>query len=167
MAPRILYVCTHRGARSRMAEELTRQLAAGGVDAFSSSFESGTIGPLPIGVLREVGIEMPTDAPKSVFDRHRDREAFDYVVTICQEGAEEQCAVFNQSLTALYGRRAEMISWSVPDFQSLAGSQEEKLEAARQVRDQIRTNVRTLLSHLGITVDGAAEEHGPATAPET
>ena len=76
---KVLFVCTYNGSRSRMAEEFIKQIAPDKIDAHSSSFESGKIGPLPIEVMREVGIDLPTEAAKSVFERYKTKEVFLYL----------------------------------------------------------------------------------------
>ena len=113
MAPiRVLFVCTHNGARSRIAEEFAKRLAAGSIQAHSASFEADTIGALPVSVMREVGIELETTPPKSVFDRFKDQEHFDYVITICDPAGSEQVPVFEDSVNALYDATARRETWA-------------------------------------------------------
>ena len=42
---RVLFVCTHNGARSRIAEEFARRAAAERLEPYSASLESDRIGP--------------------------------------------------------------------------------------------------------------------------
>jgi len=148
--PRVLFVCTYNGSRSRIAEEFTKQLSLGKIEAYSSSFESGKIGPLPIAVMKEIGIELPMTAPKSVFDRHRQKEIFDYVVTLCHETTKEQCSVFKANVDVCFAKNAERLSWSIPDFKSLSGTDEERTAEARKIREQIKREVLAFLSRIGI-----------------
>lgn len=150
---KVLFVCTYQGARSRIAEEFIKQGAPGKIEVHSSCFESGKIGPLPIEVMREVGICLPTEAPKSVFDRYKEREIFDYVISLCQEDTMEQCPIFQTNIDALYAKKAKRINWSVSDFKSLSGSEEERKAGAREIRDQIKSEVVSFLSHIGIDTD--------------
>ena len=151
--PRVLFVCTFHGARSRIAEEFVLRLAPGKVEAYSASFEPGRIGPLPIEVMKEVGIDLPRETPKSVYDRYRDKEAFDYVVTLCHALSRELCPTFQTHVDVLYAKKAERLSWSVPDFASISGTDEERLSEARKIRDQIKTQVVDFLAHIGIDTD--------------
>ena len=123
---KVLFVCTYHGARSRIAEEFIKRSAPGKIEAHSSCFESGKIGPLPIDVMREVGIDLSAEAPKSVFERHKERGIFDYVIILCNEATAEQCPVFKANVDALYAKEAQRINWSIPDFKSLNGTEEEK-----------------------------------------
>lgn len=151
--PRVLYICTYHGARSWIAEEFTKQLAPEKIEAFSSSFEPGKVGALPIAVMKEVGIDLPTEAAKSVYDRYRGKEVFDYVVTLCHEATTEQCPVFRMNIDTLYAKKSERISWSIPDFKSLSGTEEERKAGAREIRDKIKSEIISFLARIGIDDD--------------
>jgi arsenate reductase len=150
---KILFVCTYGGARSRIAEEFVRRSAPDKIEAYSSSFESGKIGPLPINAMREVGIDLPAETPKSVFERYKEREVFDYVISLCHEATTEQCPVFKTNIDTLYARDAERISWSIPDFKSLSGTEEERKAGAREIRDKIKSEVILFLAQIGIDAE--------------
>lgn len=150
---RVLFVCTHNGARSRIAEEFTRLIAADRIEAASSSFESETIGPLPVSAMREVGVELPTAPPKSVFERFKAGEKFDHVIAICDPGSAEQVPIFLSGVDTLYDETAERLNWSVPNFRSISGSDEDKIEKARRIRDRIKSEVVQFLSELGNDTD--------------
>lgn len=146
---RALFVCTYQGARAKIAEEYTLKYADGKLDVFCSCFENGKIGKLVINVMDEVGIKISSDSPKPVFDRHADKEQFDYVITLCNEIGSEQCAIFKMNINTLY-KDAERISWSIQDFKSLKGTDDEKTAGARAIRDQIENEVLSFLRQIGI-----------------
>lgn len=150
---KVLFVCTHHGARSRIAEAFANRVASGKIEAHSSCFDSGKIGPLPINIMREVGIDLPVTSPKSVFEIYKERGVFDYVISLCHEATTEQCPVFKTNVDTLYAKMAERISWSVPDFKSLSGTEEEKKAAARIIREKIFSEVVSFLEQIGIEVD--------------
>jgi arsenate reductase len=147
---RILFVCTHNGARSRIAEEFAKRAAFAGIEVYSASFEAEGIGPLPVAVMEEVGIVLPTFPPKSVFDRFKEKESFNYVVAICDPASNEQVPVFLASVDSLYKKTAQCLTWHIPNFRSLSGTPEEKKAGARKVRDQIEIEVINFLSQLGL-----------------
>jgi len=152
--PRVLFVCTFSGARALMAEKFVNQLAPGKIEAYSSSFESGKIGPVPVAVMKEIGIDLPADAPKPVWDRYMEKEAFDWVITLCHEiSGMQRCPIFRENVDDLYAENAKMLSWSVPPFSSLGGSDEEKKAGARKIRDQIKHEVLSFLGQIGIEAD--------------
>ena len=150
---RVLFVCTHSGARSRIAEEFAKRAAPKHVEPYSASLESDRIGPLPIFVMNEVGLELPTAPPKSIFQRYDDHEQFDYVVALCDPASSEQAPVFMASVDALYDETAQRANWVIPNFRSLTGTEEERKAGARQIRDPIQTEVATFLAQLGLDAD--------------
>jgi arsenate reductase (thioredoxin) len=143
---KVLFICTYHGARSLIAEKFVDLNATGKIEAYSACFEPGKIGPLPIFVMQEIGIELPTQSPKSVFERYKDKEYYDYVISLCNEATTEQCPIFKSNVDALYGKEAKRISWSIADFKSLAGTEEEKMIAARQIREKIESEVIAFLA---------------------
>ena len=150
---KVLFVCTYHGARSRIAEEFVKQIAPGRIEAYSSCFDPFRISPLPIDVMRGVGIDLPAESPKPIFYRHKGREVFDYVICLCHMVSTEQCPLFKRSIDALYARKAETISWSIPDFRSLSGTEEEKKVNARIIRDKIKSEVISFLAQIGIDAE--------------
>ena len=147
---RILFVCTHNGARSRIAEEFTKLAASGRIEVYSSSFESDKIGSLPVSAMKEVGVLLETSPPKSIFERSRDREEFDYIIAICDPASSEQVQVFISAVDTLYKKTAQRLIWSIPNFRSLSGTDEEKKEGARQIRDRIKKEILLFLASLNI-----------------
>lgn len=152
--PRVLFSCTYYGARSLVAEAFALQLAPKQIAPFSSGFESGEISPLPRQAMQELGFELPAQSPKSVFDRYRDGEAFDYVVIMCCESSKEHCATLRSHVAALFAGQAALESWSIPDFQSIRGAGDERLTQARRIRDEIRLAVLDILSRIGAETGG-------------
>lgn len=110
--PRVLFVCTHNGARSMIAESFARKTADDRIEAHCTSFESGKIGPLPIAVMDEVGICLPSEPPKSVFARIKDREPFDYVVALCDPHSPEQVSIFLSAVDKLYHQGVKRLNWA-------------------------------------------------------
>ena len=147
---KVLFVCTYHGARSRIAEEFAKQIAHRRIEPYSSCFDPKKIGPLQIGVMREVGIDLPAESPKSVFERHKERNVFDYVISMCHEATTEGCPIFKTNINALYAKKAERISWSIQDFKTLNGTEQEKKAGAREIRDQIKSEVISFLTQIGI-----------------
>ena len=147
---KVLFVCTYHGARSRIAEEFVKRIAPGRIEAYSSCFDPFKISPLPIDVMREVGIDLPTESPKPIFYRHKERDFFDYVICLCHEVSTEQCPLFRRSIKALYARKAETLSWSIPDFKSLSGTEKEREAGGRVIRDKIKSEVILFLVQIGI-----------------
>jgi len=132
---KVLFVCTHNASRSQMAEGLLRHLSGGAFDVYSAGTEPGELHPLAVEAMAEEGIDISGQRAKSVDDFVR--QAFDYVITLCDE-ANETCPFFPNARTRLH--------WSFPDPSTATGSHEERLAVFREVRDGIRARVEKLVS---------------------
>ncbi len=130
---RVLFVCVHNSARSQIAEAFLNSLAGEMFSASSAGLTPGTLNPLAIEVMKEVGIDISKNVPKSVFDLYKSGAFFAYVITVCDAEAAQRCPIFPG-----VSRR---ISWSFPDPASFTGSWEERLAQTRQVRDAIRDKI--------------------------
>ncbi|WP_309399237.1 hypothetical protein [Cerasicoccus maritimus] len=147
---RILFVCTYHGGRSKIAELFAHHHASDQVEAQSACFDPGTLGELPRGIMAEVGIELPAEGPASVFDLYKSGAPFDYVVTLCNQATTEQCPIFMTNVDVLYAKAAQVIPWSISDFQSLEGTPELRKKGARLIRDKIHFEVLALIKNIGV-----------------
>lgn len=152
---KVLFVCTFSGARSRIAEAFVKLFASEKIEAHSSCFEEGRIGSLPLSIMREVGVDLSAEAPKSVFRRYKEKEIYDYVISLCHEATTKHCPIFKSNIDLLYAKEAERLSWSIPDFRSLEGTEDERRNGARHIRDKIKSEVITFLSRIGIDCESA------------
>ncbi len=130
---KVLFVCVHNSARSQMAEALLNQMCGGEFEAQSAGLSPGTLNPLAIEVMREVGIDISKKETRSVFDVWKSGQMFAYVITVCDETSAEQCPIF-PGIT-------KMLHWSFPDPSTFEGTWEERLERTRHVRDMIRARI--------------------------
>ena len=135
---RVLFVCTHNSARSQMAEAFLNHLAGDRFEALSAGFEPAALNPLGVEVMREVGIDISKNKPKSVWDLYRRGELFRYVITVCDAKTAEQCPIFPGVATTL--------NWSFDDPALFMGSYEEKLGKMRHLRDSIRARVEAFIA---------------------
>jgi arsenate reductase len=124
------------------------QMAQEQVEAFSSGFEAGRLGGLPLEVMSEENLSFSIDPLTTIFERYANNQVFDYVITLCNEASTEQCPVFRTSVDMVYGKDAEIRNWSVMDFITLQGLPVEKLEGAREIRDSIKDNVSEFLLEI-------------------
>ncbi|GAC1597251.1 MAG: arsenate reductase ArsC [Candidatus Velthaea sp.] len=134
-APRsALFVCIHNSARSQMAEAFVNVECGDFLRAFSAGLERGTLNPVVVEVMREIGIDISTARSKSVADEDVRERSYDYVVTVCDEASAQACPVYATNGTRLH--------WGFPDPSAFAGSPQERLARTREVRDAIATRVR-------------------------
>jgi arsenate reductase len=131
MTGRVLILCTGNSARSQMAEGWLRSLGGAVFEAYSAGTKPSEINPLAIQVVSERGIDISNARSKSVTE-FLDRP-FDFVITVC-DNAAESCPTFPGP--------AHRIHWSFPDPAAVSGSDAAKLQAFREVRDDLYCQLR-------------------------
>lgn len=124
---RVLILCTGNSARSQMAEGLLRHDAGDRFEVESAGARPSRVRPEAIAVMNELGIDISGHRSKSV-DEFRD-QSFDYVLTVC-DNAKESCPI--------YPGHANRLHHNFEDPAAVEGSEERRLAAFREVRDQIR-----------------------------
>ena len=131
---KVLFVCVHNSARSQMAEALLNQICGDEFEAHSAGLEPGTLNPLVIEAMQEIGMDISQNKTKSVFDEYKSGKMFAYVITVCDEASAERCPIF-PGVT-------KRLQWSFPDPSKFAGTDEERLARVREVRDAITDRIQ-------------------------
>jgi arsenate reductase len=132
---RALFLCTGNSCRSQMAEGLLRHLGQGRFAVFSAGTHPKPVHPLAVRAMQEIGIDISGQTSKALDPYLKD--PFDVVVTVCDR-AQEHCPVFPGD--------AERIHWGFDDPAAATGSEEERMEVFRRVRDELKARLRLLLS---------------------
>ena len=143
--PGLLFLCVANSARSQMAEGLARARFGGSVRVASAGSSPATVSPFAIAALDEVGIDISGHRSKGVDEI--DPATVDLVVTLC---AEEVCPAFPGT--------ARRLHWPLPDPAGGAGSDAERLDGFRAVRDEIARRLEALDELLPDTRAVAATE---------
>ncbi|MGZ6210488.1 MAG: arsenate reductase ArsC [Syntrophales bacterium] len=130
---KVLFVCVHNSARSQMAEAWMNHICGDQFQAESAGLEPGSLNPLAVATMREVGIDISGKKTRSVFDIFKSGEVFSYVITVCDESAAERCPIFPGPANRLH--------WSFTDPSALQGTEQEKRMRMREIRDAIRGKV--------------------------
>jgi arsenate reductase len=138
---RVLFVCVHNSARSQMAEALLKKIAGDRFEAESAGLEPGTINPLAIDAMRQLGVDISKNKTQSVFDVVKSGRLFAYVITVCDETSGERCPTFAGITKRLH--------WSFKDPSSLQGSYEQKLSQTIVIREEISKRIEEWLTELG------------------
>ena len=133
-ASKVLFVCIHNSGRSQMAEAFLKAVGGEHFEAESAGFEPGTLNPIVVASLKEIGIDISQNKTKSVFDLYKQGRMYQYVITVCDESSSERCPIFP-------GIIRERIHWSFKDPSSFQGSPEEKLAQTRIVRGEIKAKI--------------------------
>jgi len=133
MKPRVLFICVHNSARSQMAEAWLNHNCSECFVGQSAGLEPGTLNPLVVKVMAEVGIDISAKKTQAVFDVFQSGQLFAYVITVCDETSAERCPIFPGP--------AKRLHWSFPDPSQVAGAESEKLARVREIRDAIRAKI--------------------------
>lgn len=94
------------------------------------------VNPLVVEVMQEEGFDLSSARPKGL--EEIPVESLDLVVTLC-DSARQSCP---------YLPTARLIHWSFPDPAKLEGSKEEILQRLREIREEIKRSVETLIKQL-------------------
>jgi len=133
MKIRVLFICVHNSARSQMAAAWLKCLAPDHFEVDSAGLQPGSLNPLAVTVMGEAGIDISHNRPKSVLEVLGQNKKFDYVITVCDESQAENCPVFPGNVQRLH--------WSFPDPSRLIGTESEKIQKTRVIRDKIKNAV--------------------------
>jgi arsenate reductase len=118
-----------------MAEAFLNDICGDHFEAHSAGLEPGTLNPMAVEAMGEVGIDISHKGTQSVFDVFKSGELFAYVITVCDETSADRCPIFGGVTTRLH--------WSFPDPAAITGTREERLGGTRQIRDEIRARIET------------------------
>jgi len=132
--PRVLFLCTHNSARSQMAEGFLRALAGDRFDVASAGTEATRVHPLAIRAMGEVGIDVSGHTSKTI-DVLVD-QPWDLVITVC-DSANQRCPIFPG--------RTRRLHWHFDDPSLATGTDAERLETFRKIRDEISARIREWL----------------------
>ena len=133
MKKKVLFICVHNSARSQMAAAWLNDICGDDFEAESAGLEPGELSPLAVQVMNEVGIDISNNKTQAVFDVFKRGEFFAYVITVCDETSAEKCPIFPGVTNRLH--------WSFPEPAALVGTQQERLQGTRKIRDDIRARI--------------------------
>ncbi len=129
----VLFLCVANSARSQMAEGIARSLAPASVKISSAGSQPSRLNPFAVKALSEIGIDISGHRSKSVSDIPPDD--VDTVITLC---AEEVCPVWLGKATRLH--------WGLPDPAHAGSNDAERLQAFRDVRDELRRRLEKVFA---------------------
>ena len=127
----VLILCTGNSCRSQMAEGLINRFLGDTWQAYSAgTAPSGYVHPLAIKAMADLGIDISENRSQST-EEFRD-EHFDYVITVCDDAAEN-CPLWLGS--------GNVTHIGFPDPAKATGTDAEIFAVFQQVRDDIREQV--------------------------
>ena len=122
----VLFICTHNAARSQMAEGYLRGRYGDRYEVYSAGTEVTLVHPMAIRVMQEIGIDISGHRSKGLMEFF-DQE-IEIVVMVC-DGAHAVCPFFPG------GKKT--VHQSFTDPSSAVGSEEERIQTFRNIRDEI------------------------------
>ncbi len=134
--PRVLFLCTANSCRSQMAEGWLRHLGGDRFEAASAGARATRVNPDAIRVMNEAGVDISAQRSKDAAELLG--QPFTYVVRVCDR-AKETCPIFPGAL--------KYLDWGLDDPAMAEGTEAERLEVFRRVRDEIRQRVREFVEN--------------------
>ena len=124
---KILIICTGNSCRSQMAEAILQSFDKSLYVVSAGTKPEQEVNPRAVKVIKELGLSLDGNVPKNVNDFVN--EEFDYVITVC-DSVRQICPVFT-------GKVKNKLHIGFEDPADAEGTEEEKLEFYRKIRDQI------------------------------
>jgi arsenate reductase (thioredoxin) len=137
---KVLFLCTGNTTRSQMAEAFLRKYGGERFEAYSAGLRAKEIHPYTNKVMSEIGISLDGHCSKSLSEFFG-KMHFGFLITVC-DVAEKECP----STFPGIGKR---IHWNFEDPAAFEGTEEEKLQKFRQVRDEIEERIREWIKDDG------------------
>ncbi|CAA7622740.1 arsenate reductase ArsC [Magnetospirillum sp. UT-4] len=129
----VLFCCTFNSIRSPMAEGIMKRLFGTRVFVDSVGVKPGQLDPFVVEVMEEIGVDLRKHHAKT-FDELED-DSFDLVVSLSPE-AHHSALELTRTLAC------EVEFWPTFDPTLIEGSRDARLDAYRQVRDDLMARIR-------------------------
>ena len=138
----VLFLCTGNSARSQMAEGLLRNMDGHNFEAISAGLEPNReVHPLAIRAMAEIGIDISKQHPKDI-TKYLGRSMVSYLVIVCDHAAQHCPTVW----PGLSDRNR--LVWPHEDPSQAEGTEEERLEVFRRVRDELKARLQDWLETI-------------------
>lgn len=128
----VLFACTMNALRSPMAEAIMRHLHGRRIFVDSVGVRAGELDPFAVEVMEEMGISIEDHEIKT-FDDLEDG-SFDVIITLSPE-AQHSAVEMTRTMAC------EVEFWHTFDPSIVEGNREARLDAYRQVRDQLMQRI--------------------------
>src|SRR5499433_1096207 len=139
----VLFACGFNSVRSPMAESLLQQMFPHALYVKSAGVKKGELDPFAVAVTAELGQDISTHKPIT-FEELEDWEGlnFDLIITLSPE-AHHKALDLTRTLAA------DVEYWPTLDPATSHGNREQKLDAYREVRDQLMARIRRRFAKVG------------------
>jgi len=129
--PNILFVCVENAGRSQMAEAFFKKYAPKKFNVISAgTIPSSQLNPLSVKVMKEIGIDLDDQQPK-LLSNNMIESSFKTINMGCMD---------KESCPSLFVK--DVLDWNISD------PKEKSIDEVRKIRDQIKTEVMSLIDSL-------------------
>jgi protein-tyrosine-phosphatase len=132
----VLFACGLNSVRSPMAAALFGQIFGRAIYVASAGARKGELDPFAVAVMDEIGLDISRHKPVT-FEELDEWEGlnFDLMVTLAPEAHHRALEITRTSGT-------DVEYWPTADPSAVEGSREQRLDAYREVRDQLLARIR-------------------------
>jgi len=141
MKPVVLFLCTGNSARSQMAEGILRHEAGDYFDVHSAGTTPKEVSPFALKVMSEVGIDISKQRSKSLAE-YLGRIQIRYLIIVCRDADQNCPSTWPGMMTRLF--------WPFEDPAKVPGTDAQKMQFFRIIRDEIWDKIRHWLHELGV-----------------
>jgi len=134
---KVLFLCTGNSCRSQIAEGWARHLKGNIIEVYSAGIRPIGVSPRAIKVMAEAGVDISSQKSQHL-DEFSEID-FDYVITLC-DNAAENCPVFTG--------QAKVFHKPFEDPYFATGSEEDIIETFRKVRNDIKYFIEAMPNNL-------------------
>ena len=132
----VLFACGMNSVRSPMAAALLRQMFGTNIYVGSAGVQKGELDPFAVAAMEEIGIDISRHKPIT-FEELDELEGlnFDLIVTLAPPA-------HHKALELTRNVAADVEYWPMVDPTAAEGNREQRLNAYREVRDQLMSRIR-------------------------
>ena len=132
----VLFACAFNAVRSPMAAGLFRELFGKRIYVASAGAQRGELDPFAVAAMDELGLDIGRHKPMT-FEELEDWEGlnFDLIVTLAPEA-------HHKALELTRTMAADVEYWPTPDPTAIEGTRAQRMEAYREVRDQLMGRIK-------------------------
>jgi protein-tyrosine-phosphatase len=136
----VLFACGLNAVRSPIAAGLFAQLFGRSIYVGSAGVRKGELDPFAVAVMAEIGLDISRHKPVT-FEELDDWEGlnFDLIITLAPEA-------HHRALELTRTSAVDVEYWPTADPTDVEGSREQRLDAYREVRDQLLDRIRQRFS---------------------
>lgn len=139
----VLFACGMNTVRSPMAAGLLQQMFGKSLYVGSAGVQKGELDPFVVAVMDEIGVDISRHKP-TTFEELEEVEglSFDLIVTLSPP-AHHKALELTRTIAA------DVEYWPTVDPTGIEGSREQRLDAYREVRDQLMAHIRARFGRPG------------------